>query len=82
MFALANVENFSSVNLKCDPERAVELREQYDSITPGYHMSKVHWNTVLTTGEVPDKLIYSLIDHSYELVVSSLTKKVRQEFSL
>lgn len=55
-------------NVKCDPERAVELREQYASIIPGYHMNKKHWNTILIDGTVPSKLIYELIDHSYELV--------------
>lgn len=82
MFALCDVENFESVNLKCDPEKAVELRELHDGITPGYHMNKQHWNTILTQAEVPDKLIFTLIDHSYELVVGSLTKKIKQEFSL
>lgn len=75
MFALADVDLFESINLKCDPGRAVELREQFEGITPGYHMNKRHWNTVLTDGSVPDKLLYELIDHSYELVVSSLPKK-------
>ena len=55
-------------NVKCDPERAVELREEYASIIPGYHMNKKHWNTILLDGTVPSKLIYELIDHSYELV--------------
>ncbi len=82
MFALCDVEEFGSINLKCDPERAVELREKYDGIQPGYHMSKVHWNTVSTAGDISDKLITELIDHSYALIVSSLTKKIKQEFSL
>lgn len=79
MFALAPIDHFGSVNLKCDPERAIDLRERYSGITPGYHMSKVHWNTVNTTGEVPMKLILELVDHSYELVRASLPKKVREE---
>lgn len=76
MFALCDLNTFSSFNTKCDPEHAVQLREQYPvGIKPGYHMSKVHWNTVSTDGSVPRKLMLELIDHSYELIVSSLTKK-------
>ncbi|MEZ4739835.1 MAG: MmcQ/YjbR family DNA-binding protein [Flavobacteriales bacterium] len=78
MFALMDVDTFVSVNLKCDPERAVELREQYPGITPGYHMNKQHWNTVLTDDSVPGKLLLELADHSYELVRDSLPKKVRE----
>ena len=63
------------MNLKCDPEKAIELRETYDGIiTPGYHMSKVHWNTLFLE-QLPSKLISELVNHSYELVVSKLTKK-------
>jgi predicted DNA-binding protein (MmcQ/YjbR family) len=78
MFALANVDEFVSMNLKCDPDRAVELREKYDGILPGYHMSKKHWNTVMTDGTVPENLLFELIDHSYELVVKGLPKKLQQ----
>lgn len=80
MFALCALERRPpQVNLKCDPERAVELREQYDGdIIPGYHMSKVHWNTLLLEKLSP-KLINELLDHSYDLVVSGLTKKLRSE---
>lgn len=79
MFALCSLdEEVLSVNLKCNPERAVELREQYDGITPGYHMSKVHWNTVVSSDEVPDTLFLELIDHSYDLVVASLPKRIRE----
>ena len=77
IFALMDVNTFASVNLKCDPERAVELRERYDGIQPGYHMNKQHWNTISTDGSVPAKLILELADHSYDLVRSSLTKKLR-----
>ncbi len=79
MFALTDVDSFRSVNLKCDPERAVELRETYNGVQPGYHMSKVHWNTVLIDSDVPDPLIFELVDHSYELIVKSLTKRQRDE---
>jgi len=77
IFALMDVDLFVSVNLKCDPERAIELREQYPGITPGYHMNKQHWNTILTDGSVPHKLLLELAVHSYELVKASLPKKVR-----
>lgn len=80
MFALAPIGLFDTLNLKCDPERAVELRERYEGVTPGYHMNKQHWNTVDTTGSVPEKLIRELVDHSYDLVKASLPKKVREEF--
>jgi len=55
-------------NAKCDPERAIELREQYESIIPGYHMNKRHWNSVIVDKRLPDKLLKELIDHSYTLV--------------
>ncbi|MEO7081416.1 MAG: MmcQ/YjbR family DNA-binding protein [Flavobacteriales bacterium] len=79
LFALTDLNSFESVNLKCDPERAVELREYHEGITPGYHMNKQHWNTVLTDGSVKDALIQELLDHSYSLVVASLPKKVQAE---
>lgn len=81
MFALVPLERLPpQANLKCDPERAIALRESYDgSIIAGYHMSKVHWNT-LYLNNLPPQLIFELIDHSYELVVSKLPKKIRQEF--
>ncbi|MEN8139032.1 MAG: MmcQ/YjbR family DNA-binding protein [Bacteroidota bacterium] len=79
MFALMPLEKNSTINLKCDPDRSIELREKYDSITPGYHMSKKHWNTINYSDNFPRKLLTELIDHSYELVVSSLTKKLKEE---
>lgn len=79
LFALTNVDVFESVNLKCDPERAIELRETFQGVKPGYHMNKKHWNTVSTVTDVPEKLLLELTDHSYELVVKSLTKKLRDE---
>ena len=82
MFALVDVDLFESANLKCDPERALQLREQYAGIKPGYHMNKKHWNTVMMDGTVPDTLIEELIDHSYELVVAGLSKKVRAELDM
>lgn len=82
MFALTNINNFVSVNLKCEPEKAIELREEYEGINPGYHMSKIHWNTISIDSDVPTELLLSLINHSYELVVSKLTKKQRESLSL
>lgn len=79
MFALCDVDLFVSINLKCDPERAVRLREEYDGINPGYHMNKMHWNTIEMDGTIPDNLTKELIDHSYDLVVKSLTKKLQKE---
>lgn len=67
------------INLKCDPERAEELRADYNEITPGYHMSKKHWNSVQLGGGVQWSLLKDLIDHSYELVYNSLTKKLKEE---
>jgi len=75
MFALVDIDAAKSVNLKCDPERAIELRESFLEIQPGYHMSKVHWNTVSLNESLEDEMIFELIDHSYDLVVNSLTKK-------
>jgi predicted DNA-binding protein (MmcQ/YjbR family) len=83
IFALATPEEYPhSVNLKCDPDRAEELRDRYEEIQQGYHMNKRHWNTVTLGGRVQTKLIQELIDHSYALVVASLTKKVRMELGL
>lgn len=79
MFALCDLEEFNSANLKCDPERAVELRERYDAVTPGYHMNKTHWNTVKVNGDVKGRMLQELIDHSYELIVSSLPKREREK---
>jgi predicted DNA-binding protein (MmcQ/YjbR family) len=74
IFALVNLEGDLSINLKCDPALAVELRERYSSVTPGYHMNKKHWNTVLVDGSVPDKEIFLWIDHSYDLVLKPKKK--------
>ena len=78
MFALASLEAVPPrVNLKSDPERALELRDRYEEVTPGYHMSKKHWNTVDLSGRIPIAELREMIDHSYELVVASLPKKDR-----
>jgi len=74
MFALTDLEGPLSVNLKCNPEKAMELREQYPAVTPGYHMNKVHWNTVEIDGSISDKLIIEWIDHSYRLIAKNVKK--------
>ena len=79
MFALLSLDEDLSMNLKCDPEKAIELREQYDAIIPGYHMNKQHWNTVIMDGSLPSKLILGLIDHSYDLIVESLPRKEKEK---
>ncbi|MDV7187690.1 MmcQ/YjbR family DNA-binding protein [Lutibacter sp. TH_r2] len=80
MFALTALNRKpSQVNLKCDPERALELREEYSDIFAGYHMSKKHWNTLILEGNLTNKLILELIDHSYNLVVKGMTKKKQKE---
>ena len=83
MFLLASLDEQPLwMNLKCDPEKAIDLRERYDSIRPGYHMSKIHWNTVEVNGELQPELIQELIDNSYDLVVAKLTKKTKEKFFL
>ena len=68
IFALVNLDGDLSINLKCDPVFAIELRERHSSVTPGYHMNKKHWNTIYLDGTIPDKEVFSWIDHSYELI--------------
>lgn len=87
MFALSSLDNWErgeeSINLKCNPERAEELRGEYDGINPGFHMSKKHWNTVtINSTDVSDDLARELINHSYDLVVSFLTKKAQKELEM
>ncbi len=82
MFALFPLENWEkgegSVNLKCDPEYSEELRADYSSIQPGFHMSKKHWNSIyIHEGELQPQFIMKLIDHSYDMVVKGMTKKMR-----
>ncbi|MBL7923674.1 MAG: MmcQ/YjbR family DNA-binding protein [Bacteroidia bacterium] len=77
MFALISISSPDSVNLKCDPEYAAELRERYTSVRPGFHMNKKYWNTVDLHGEVDGKTLRALIDHSYEEVMKGLPAKVK-----
>ena len=79
MFALLALDEVPTrVNLKCDPDLALELRDRYEQVEPGYHMNKKHWNTVVLDGVIPDAEVKGMIDHSYELVVASLPKAKRK----
>jgi predicted DNA-binding protein (MmcQ/YjbR family) len=76
IFALASLDDVPThVNLKCDPEHALDLRDRYEEVQPGYHMNKKHWNTIELGGRIPDAELRRMIDHSYELVVSRLPKR-------
>ena len=80
VFAITNIYTRpTTINLKCDPERAVDLRARYHAIAPGYHMNKKHWNTLTLDGSLPDELIRQLIDHSWDLVVGGLKRPEREE---
>ena len=84
MFALTSLKEWEngspSLNLKCDPQKTLELRATYEAINPGWHMNKIHWNTVYCNSDVPDKMMYELIQHSYDLVFKSLPKKMAATF--
>jgi predicted DNA-binding protein (MmcQ/YjbR family) len=82
MFALTNLDGDFSVNLKCDPDHAIELREQFPAVLPGYHMNKKHWNTVIMDGSISNKLIYEWTDHSYNLVVNQLPKNLKNKLNI
>ncbi len=79
MFALVNLDDDPRLNLKCDPEHAIVLREHHDSVIPGYHMNKQHWNTIILDETIADRLLMEWIDDSYNLIVESLPKKLKQE---
>lgn len=72
MFLLIGLNSPDNFNVKCDPEKAIALREEYDEVKPGYHMNKMHWNTVYINGRLTDKQLLEMIDDSYQLVVKSL----------
>jgi predicted DNA-binding protein (MmcQ/YjbR family) len=81
IFLLASLETIPlQINLKCEPEEAIELRETYDSVQPGYHMNKKHWNTIIIDGTISSNKIFEWIDESYELVVAGLTKLQKKLF--
>ena len=79
MFCLTDLEGTLTINVKNEPEKNIELREEYPAIKPGYHMNKVHWNTIEINGSIPDDVIKNLIDESYDLVVMKLTKQEQQK---
>ncbi len=85
IFALSSLSDWEkgnpSVNLKCDPDKVDDLRAEFSDVLPGYHMNKKHWNTVKINGDVSDKKLCELINHSYDLVFKSLTKKLQIEIS-
>jgi predicted DNA-binding protein (MmcQ/YjbR family) len=81
MFALTSFSEPDRCNLKCNPEYALELRADYTAVTPGFHMNKSHWNTIVYNMDLPDKLLLELVQHSYDLVVSSLPKKTQRELN-
>jgi predicted DNA-binding protein (MmcQ/YjbR family) len=82
VFALTNVDTFMFINLKCEPEKSIELRERFAGVLPGYHMNKKHWNSVYIHSDVSEKQLLELISYSYNLVVASLSKKLRDELAL
>jgi predicted DNA-binding protein (MmcQ/YjbR family) len=79
VFLIADLMEGNQFNVKCDPERAIELRERYEEVQPGYHMNKRHWNTVRMDGALRAKEMREMIDHSYAIVVAGLPKRVREE---
>ncbi|GAA4497448.1 MmcQ/YjbR family DNA-binding protein [Hymenobacter ginsengisoli] len=81
IFALTNLQTFASFNVKCDPEHAVELRERYDFVLPGFHMNKRHWNTILVGVGATDAQMRLWLTESYQLIVASLPKAVRAELA-
>ena len=78
MYALADVEQFNGFSVKCDPEEAVELREKYPAVKPGYHLNKKHWNSVAADHSIPDELMFQWIRNSYDLVFKGLPKSIRE----
>jgi len=82
IFALISLSKPDRVNLKCDPDLAIELREQYSSVSAGFHMNKKHWNTVTFDGNVPDQKLKEWISHSFDCVVKNMAKKIQEEIRL
>lgn len=78
MFTLTSLDKSFSINLKCDPLEAIELRDRYPAVKPGYHMNKKHWNTIMIDGSVSDSLLKEWLDNSYNLVVNKLTKSQKE----
>lgn len=82
VFLLIGIDELTGFNVKCDPEYALELREQYQGIIPGWHMNKKHWNTIQFDNDVPWPLMKKLIEHSYQLIYNSLPKKIKDQMPL
>lgn len=81
IFLLTSLSSPYSFNVKCDPEKAIVLREEYEDVQPGFHMNKIHWNTVCYTGSLSDKILFEMIDHSYDLILKSLPKSIQQNIN-
>ena len=81
IFCLGGLTPPFTINLKCDPELALELREKFDGVTPGYHMNKTHWNTIALNSNIKETEILGWVDHSYDLVFNSLPMKLRNNLS-
>ena len=81
IFALLSPEAPGSVSLKCDPEWAIELRDRYGAVKPGYHLNKRHWNTVMLDGSVPDQMLKTMVAHSYDRVIAGLPRALRQRWA-
>lgn len=82
VFLLTDIETFCSINVKCDPERAVELREQFSAVKPGYHMNKKHWNTLRLDENLTDNFLIHEIEHSYNLVLAGLPQKTKLQLKM
>lgn len=80
VFMMMNFEIPTELSLKCEPERAIELRERYDAVLPGYHMNKTHWNTVIVNNSIPAKELFKMIDDSYDLIVSAFSAAKRKQY--
>jgi predicted DNA-binding protein (MmcQ/YjbR family) len=82
IFLLTDLEDDFRINVKCDPELALEIRERYPSVAPGYHMNKASWNTIFIDGSIADHQLYEWIDHSYNEVIKKMTKKQKDSLNL
>lgn len=82
IFAFVGLEGVFRINLKCDPEEAIEIREAFPAVTPGFHMNKRHWNTVLVDGTISDNMLKIWIEKSYKLVVGKLTKQEKEQLGI
>jgi len=78
IFALTGIRSFSFINLKCNPEKAIELREDFASVRPGYHMNKKHWNTIKIDDSISDRLLKEWVKESYELVLKNIPNKIKK----